>query len=87
MRSHVQQAVDKYLEVSGKSMARLAKVLTPCLDDHLILVAEFQIKGQLSPVAARIVLKALYTARLARLDLMWTVSLLAREVDQMDCSL
>ena len=31
-------------------------------------------------MAARIVLKALYTARLARLDLMWTVNLLAREV-------
>ena len=45
MRDHVEQAVDKYLELSGKTRAQLAKVPTPCLDDHLIPVEEFQIKG------------------------------------------
>ena len=68
MRGHVQQAVDKYLELSGKAREQLSKVPTPCIDDHFIPVEEFQIKGILSPVAARIVLKALCTARLARLD-------------------
>ena len=80
MRGHIEQAVEKYLELSGKTKEQLTKVPTPCIDDHLIPVEEFQIKGHLSAVAARIVLKALYTARLARLDILWNVSLLAREV-------
>ena len=37
-------------------------------------------KGELSPFAARVVLKALYVARIARMDLMWPVNMLAREV-------
>ena len=34
----------------------------------------------MSPIAARVVLKALYVARIARYDFMWTVNMLAREV-------
>ena len=59
---------------------QLTKVPTPCIDDHLIPVEEFETKGVLAPVAARIVLMALFFARLARMDVMWTVNLLAREV-------
>ena len=37
-------------------------------------------KGELAPIAARVVLKALYVARIARMDVMWSVNMLAREV-------
>jgi hypothetical protein len=38
------------------------------------------VKGLLDPIAARVVLKALYVARIARMDVMWSVNMLAREV-------
>ena len=41
---------------------------------------EFDVEGQLSSQAARIVLKALYVARVARYDILWTVNMLTREV-------
>ena len=81
MFGHVHQTVDKYLELSGKSRESLkTKAATPCIDDHLIPPEEFDERGILSAAAARIVLKALYVARIARYDFMWSVNMLAREV-------
>ena len=81
MPGHCAQTVDKYLELSGKSRESLKiKAPTPCIDDHLIPPEEFEVKGVLSEQAARIVLKALYVARIARYDFLWTVNILAREV-------
>ena len=61
-------------------MESLKRVATPCIDDHQIPLEEFAVKGELSPIAARVVLKALHVARIARMDLMWSVNMLAREV-------
>ena len=81
MFGHCHQTVDKYLELSGKSHDSLkTKAATPCIDDHLIPEEEFDERGALSSAAARIVLKALYVARIARYDFMWSVNMLAREV-------
>ena len=81
MFGHVTQTVDRYLDLFGKPRDSLkAKAATPCIDDHLIPAEEFETKGHLSPIAARVVLKALYVARVARYDFMWTVYMLAREV-------
>ena len=80
MFGHVKQSVERYLELSGKTEDSLKKVPTPCIDDHQIPPEEFEVKGHLSPVAARVVLKALYVARIARYDIMWAVNMLAREV-------
>lgn len=78
MQGHVKQTVERYLELSGKTETSLRQVGTPCIDDHLILPEELEEKGELSPVAARIVLKALYVARVNRLDFYWAVNTLAR---------
>ena len=60
MFGHVSQTVDRYLELSGKERSSLnTKVATPSIDDHLIPPEEFEVKGALSPIAARVVLKAL----------------------------
>ena len=81
MFGHCHQTVDKYLELSGKPRESLKTMAaTPCIDDHLIPPEEFEVKGVLSAKAAHIVLKALYVARIARYDFMWTVNMLAREV-------
>ena len=80
MFGHMQQSVDRYLELAGKTLDSLKKVPTPCIDDHLIPPEEFEVKGHLSSCAARVVLKALYVARIARYDIMWAVNVLAREV-------
>ena len=53
---------------------------TPCVDDHLIPPEGFETKGQVVPVAARIVLNVLFLARVDRPDLIWTVNAVARMV-------
>ena len=72
--------VERYLELSKKPKSIIKKVATPCIDDQLIPPEDFEQKGELSKEASKIVLKALYCARLARLDLLWTVNAFAREV-------
>ena len=80
MQGHARQVVERYLELSGKSETSLKQVGTPCIDDHQILPTELEEKGELAPVAARIVLKALYLARVNRPDIYWSVNTLARMV-------
>jgi hypothetical protein len=80
MCGSITSAVDRYLELSNVKRDSLKKVSTPCIDDHLIPAEDFTTKGHLSAQASKIVLKALYAARLARPDLLWTVNALAREV-------
>ena len=58
MFGHCHQTVDKYLELSGKPSESLkTKAATPCIDDHVIPLEEFEDEGVLSSKAARIVLK------------------------------
>ena len=80
MCGRVKQTAGRYLELAGKPREPLKKVGTPCIDDHKIPPEEFIVKGELAPIAARVLLKALYVARIARMDLMWSVSMLARDV-------
>ena len=61
-------------------MSSFKFVATPCIDDHQLSPEDFESKGELSSEAARIVLKCLYLARMNRVDILWTVNALAREV-------
>jgi hypothetical protein len=80
MRGHVEQCVERYLELSKTDESQLAKVQTPCIDDHQLSPEDFVAKGELAHCAARIVLKALFVARMSRPDCLWSVNTLAREV-------
>ena len=80
MIGHVEQCVDNYMELASKTMESLKQVVTPCIDDHQIPPEDLEEKGALAGIAARIVLKALYTARVGRPDCLWVVNSLAREV-------
>lgn len=80
MQGHTEGSVQKYLEFSGKHKSSLQPVATPCLDDHMLDPEDDQKKGVLKEESAKIVLTALYVARYNQLDLLWSVSVLAREV-------
>ena len=80
MCGHVQQCVEKYLELAHKKVTDLRQVGTPCIDDHDITADELATRGVLMEQSARIVLKALYVARIARPDIYFAVNTLAREV-------
>ena len=80
MSGHAEQCVEKYLELANMTVADLKKVATPHLDEYQFTTEDFETKGVLSPVASRIVLKVLYLARICRVDLLWGVNVLAREV-------
>ena len=80
MCGHVEQRVDKYLELSKKKISDLKQVGTPCIDDHDITSNELATRGALKEQCARIVLKALYVARISRPDIYFAVNTLAREV-------
>ena len=64
MKGHSAQCVARYLELADLQEKDLKRVSTPCIDDHLLDPKDFETKGALHKVAARIVLKALYTARI-----------------------
>ena len=80
MGGHAQQCVDRYLELAERSASSFKQVATPCIDDHQLSPEEMVTKDALSAVAAKIVLKVLYLARVGRMDLLWSVYVLAREV-------
>ena len=48
MRGHVQQSIDKYLELAKKTKDSLKYVATPCLEDSQIPPEDFDVKGALS---------------------------------------
>ena len=52
MCGHVTQTADRYVELAGKTKESLKKVATPCIDDNQIPPEEFDVTGELSPIAA-----------------------------------
>ena len=80
MSGHVKQTVDRYCELANVKHSDLKDVYSPNLDDHQFNDGDFEKRGTLSKDCARIVLKALWPARIARPELLWTVNSLAREV-------
>ena len=82
MTEHAAGGVERYLELAKLDAASLKYVGHPCMDDHQMLDEDFEVKGKLSPIAARIVLKCLYLARHNRPDIIWTVNHLSRNVNK-----
>jgi hypothetical protein len=80
MEGHAEQCVERYLDLTNKTKDTLTEVNTPCMDDHQFKPEELLNKGEVASVAARIVLKCLYLARVGRPDTLWSVNYLARMV-------
>ena len=70
MNGAAEGCVLRYLELSGLSRGSLRPVATPCIEDTMLPAEDCVNKGELSSSASKIVLKALYMARLARLDIL-----------------
>ncbi len=83
--SFLQQCVDKYKELAGPHAAKLTKVTTPfCSDARLDALRDIPGEGVLAPIAARVLMRVLYAARLCRQDLLFDVTQLARCVHKWD---
>ena len=71
------QRVELYVSISGRDV-KLAS--TPHLDESTLPICDGESRGQLASSAARIIMKCLWLARLARPDLMVAVTSLASKV-------
>ena len=54
MCGHVQQCVEKYLELANKQIADLRQVGTPCIDDHDIAAEELVTRGALAEQCSKL---------------------------------
>ena len=74
--SYVQQVVELYSELAGVEKDSLKAVPTPCLAESAI-VDDDSFAGNVQPHASKVLMKALWLARLARLDIYFVVTRLA----------
>ena len=75
---HFEQVAETYLLLSGKVRSKLKQVATPCIEDHILLEDKLEHKVERPIKGARIVLKALYVARVVRPDVYFVANTLAR---------
>ena len=80
MRAYAEQVIELYLELSGLERKKLRKVPTPCLSEASIADDDLAEEGELGSVAARILMKLLWLARLSRPDLYFITGRLATKV-------
>ena len=80
MEGHAKKWVEGYCELANKTTQQLYKVSTPCLDDHPFKEEETKSVGELSNTCSQIVLKCLYSARIGRPDILWSVNKLERSI-------
>ena len=78
MEGHAKTCVERYCELANKTTKQLYKVSTPCIDDHHFKEEQLKSVGALSKVSSQIVLKCLYSARIGRPDILWSVNKFAR---------
>ena len=80
MRPYVSQVVDLYCELSGTAREKLKSVPTPCHVESSMTDEELATQGSLHSCAVRILMKALWSARLSRPDICFAVTRLAARV-------
>jgi hypothetical protein len=56
------QCVERYLELSNQKESSLEEVPTPTLDESAFSTADWEARGELAGVCAKIVMKVLFTA-------------------------
>ena len=74
--------MEVYCDLAGIKADSLKKVATPGMDDHQLKPEDFETEGSLSKDAAKIIMKALYGARLVRFELLWPICSSARNVSK-----
>ena len=81
MKQFLQQCLDRYVELAGPNIT-FKKVATPFHDDKIArpVGTESEKRGELQPIASRILMKVLFAARMARYDLLRATQGLASRV-------
>ena len=74
--------VDPYVQLAGRDAKPMKKVATPFHEERIArpVTDESEKKGVLAPIAARVLMKILFAARMARYDLLRAVQGLAARV-------
>ena len=70
-----------YCDLAKIKFESLRQVATHGMDDHFLKLEDFEEPGHLSLDAAKIIMKALYGARLVFLALLWPICQRARSVE------
>ena len=76
------QCVELYLSLAKVPESSLRRYSTPSIDEHQLKPEDMEKEGNLSGESAKIVMKALYGARLVRYELLWPICSLARQVSR-----
>ena len=81
MKQFLQQCLDRYVELAGPNVT-FKKVATPFHDDKIArpIGTESEKRGELQPIASRVLMKVLFAARMARYDLLRATQGLASRV-------
>ena len=76
MRQFLQQCIDRYVELAGPNV-KFKKVTTPFPDDKIArpIMDEAEARGELQPIASRVLMKVLFAARMATVGLIFSVPL------------
>lgn len=80
MTTYVDQVVNTYCELAGMSVSSLKYVSTPCLSESSLSDQDLEVVGNLSHVASRILMRALWLSRLSRPDLSFVIGRLTSAV-------
>ena len=82
MKPFLQSCIDRYVTLAGRDAKPLKIVSTPFHEERIARPTqdEKEIKGFLAPIAARVLMKILFAARMARCDLLRVVQGLAARV-------
>ena len=89
MKPFLQSCIDRYVALAGRDAKPLKVVSTPFHEERIArpVQDEKETKGVLAPIAARVLMKILFAARMARYDLLRAVQGLAARVTKwsQDC--
>ena len=82
MKPFLQSCIDRYVTLAGRDAKPLKIVSTPFYEERIArpTLDEKENKGVLAPIAARVLMKILFAARIARYDLLRAVQGLAARV-------
>ena len=82
MKPFLQSCVDRYVQLAGRDAKPLTHASTPFHDERIArpVADEAEKKGVLAPIAARVLMKILFAARMARFDLLRALQGLAARV-------
>lgn len=82
MKPFLQSCVDRYVHLAGRDAKPLKNASTPFHEERIArpVADEAETKGVLAPIAARVLMKILFAARMARYDLLRAVQGLAARV-------